>query len=44
MAQALSHVLVAVPRKRCLFAVQVDLGVLRTFNELRTQGCKLLSE
>jgi hypothetical protein len=44
VAQALSDFLIAVPGKRCLFAVQVDLRVLSAFNELRTEGCKLLSE
>jgi len=44
VAQALSDFLIAVPGKRSLFTVQVHLRVLRTFNELRTEGCKLLSE
>ena len=42
--QPFAKLLIAMPWKRRLFAVQVDLGVLRTFNEPRTQARQLPSK
>jgi hypothetical protein len=43
-AQPLADLVARVTWKRCLFAVQVDLGVLRAFSESRAEGCQLSSE